>query len=74
MSKISFKPLKKSQNADDRLKLVHSDVCGPLQVKSNGKVIYFLTLVDDYSRMTLVNLLKRKSEVVRNAREFVQYI
>ena len=45
------------------LGLVHSDVCGELNVKSLGGAKYFLTFVDDNTRYVWVYLLKHKSEV-----------
>ena len=36
------------------LDYVHSDCWGPSRVPSLGKAKYFLFIVDDYSRMTLV--------------------
>ena len=43
--------------------LVHSDVCGPCRVPSFKGFRYFLIFVDDISRMTLLYLLKERSEV-----------
>lgn len=63
-----------SYRANARLQLVYLDVCGRLRVKSLGHAIYFLTLVDDYSRMTFVYFFKRKSEVGRRVRDFVEYV
>ena len=31
------------------LELVHSDVCGPMKVKTNGGALYFVTFIDDCS-------------------------
>ena len=48
-TRVSFKkhpPSKKSE----LLKLVHSDVCGPLKVKSFTSALYFVTFIDDCSR------------------------
>lgn len=33
-----------------RLKLVHSDVAGPMKAESLGRTRYFITFIDDYSR------------------------
>jgi len=37
--------------ASQPLELVHSDVCDPMQVTTGGGNRYFLTLIDDYTRM-----------------------
>ena len=34
------------------LKLIHTDVCGPMQTRSVGGTWYFLIFVDDRSRFT----------------------
>ena len=51
------------QHASAPLKLVHSDLCGPLLAVSFSSFKYFLTFIDDYSRRTWVYFLKVKSEV-----------
>lgn len=47
----------------DVLDVIHGDVCGPMETKSIGGSIYFLLLVDDYSRMAFVYFLKSKNDV-----------
>lgn len=37
--------------AKDVLKVVHSDICGPFEVPSLGVNKYFISFVDEYSRM-----------------------
>ena len=32
------------------LELIHSDVCGPLKVRTHSGALYFVTFIDDYSR------------------------
>ncbi|KAL0375663.1 UNVERIFIED_CONTAM: Retrovirus-related Pol polyprotein from transposon RE2 [Sesamum calycinum] len=43
--------------------LVHSDIWGPCRFESLRGFRYFITFVDDYSRMTWVYLLKDRSQV-----------
>jgi len=45
------------------LKVVHADVCGPMEVKSLGGSTYFLLLQDDCSRILFVYFLKSKDQV-----------
>ncbi|GJX43249.1 retrovirus-related pol polyprotein from transposon TNT 1-94 [Tanacetum coccineum] len=48
--------------AEEKLYLLHMDLCGPMRVASiNGKR-YILVIVDDYSRFTWVRFLKTKDE------------
>ena len=52
-----------SHKASQLFELVHCDLWGPYSVPSSCGAIYFLTLVDDYSRAVWVYLLHNKTEV-----------
>ncbi|KAL0431869.1 UNVERIFIED_CONTAM: Retrovirus-related Pol polyprotein from transposon TNT 1-94 [Sesamum radiatum] len=41
---------KKAKRATHPLELVHSDICGPMNVRARHGAFYFLTFIDDYSR------------------------
>nr|GEV71113.1 hypothetical protein [Tanacetum cinerariifolium] len=57
------KPKSKDTN-QEKLYLLHIDLCGPMRVKSiNGKK-YILVIVDDYSRFTWVKCLRSKDEAL----------
>jgi hypothetical protein len=43
--------------ADDKLQLVHSDICGPINPTSNGGSRYFIT-----KTITLIHLFKMNCE------------
>ena len=45
------------------LELVHSDVFGPVNIKSLGGASYFVTFIDDASRKVWTYPMKSKSEV-----------
>ncbi|GJR47475.1 retrovirus-related pol polyprotein from transposon TNT 1-94 [Tanacetum coccineum] len=50
------------KNQQEKLYLLHMDLCGPMRVTSvNGKK-YILIIVDDYSRFTWVKCLRSKDE------------
>lgn len=49
--------------ADDLLGVIHSDVCGPMSTNSLGGNKYYVSFIDDYSRMTTVFLIKNKAQV-----------
>ena len=49
--------------AEGILKLVHSDVFGPVSVPSLGKYVYYVSFVDELSGNTWIYFLKKKSEV-----------
>ena len=44
------------------LELVHGDICGPISPATVGGSKYFLLLVDDYSRVMWVPMIKNKSK------------
>lgn len=54
--------------------LVHSDVCGPMQVTTPGGNRFFVIFKDDYSSWCVTRLLKTKSEVAATLREFAAYM
>jgi hypothetical protein len=51
------------------LKLVHSDVFGPIIVPSLGGSLYYVLLIDDFSRKTWMYFLRKKSEVFERFKE-----
>ena len=52
------------------LELVHSDVFGPVLVPSLGGSKYYLSFIDEFSKMTWIYFLKKKSEVFEKFLEF----
>ncbi|GJV56251.1 integrase, catalytic region, zinc finger, CCHC-type containing protein [Tanacetum coccineum] len=59
--KSSHQPKAEDTN-QEKLYLLHMDLCGPMRVASiNGKM-YILVIVDDYSRFTWVRFLRTKDE------------
>jgi hypothetical protein len=58
------RPFPRSENrSKEILNLIHSDVCGPMPVKSLGGSLYYVIFIDDFSRKTWIYLLKTKDEV-----------
>ncbi|CAI7761690.1 unnamed protein product [Closterium sp. NIES-54] len=45
------------------LQILHMDVWGPASVSEQGRERYFLLVVDDYTRYTMLNPLRSKGEV-----------
>ena len=52
------------------LELIHSDVCGPINIRARGGHQYFITCTDDYSRYGYLYLLHHKSEAFEKFKEF----
>ena len=76
LGKMQKKPFpKQSQHRTTRpYEIVHSDVCGPIQVESKGGSRYMLTFTDDYSRYTTVYFIKSKNEVLSKFMEYVNSV
>ena len=53
--------------------LIHVDVWGPYRVPASSGAVYFLTIVDDFSRATWTYLLLAKSEVGKVLQNFCAY-
>jgi hypothetical protein len=65
------RPFPSSNNrSKEILDLIHSDVCGPMPVRSLGGSLYYVIFIDDYSRKTWLYLLKSKDEVFSKFQEF----
>nr|GEY35172.1 retrovirus-related Pol polyprotein from transposon TNT 1-94 [Tanacetum cinerariifolium] len=59
--KSSYQPKAKDTN-QEKLYLLHMDLCGPMCVESTNEKKYILVIVDDYSRFTWVRFLRSKDE------------
>nr|GEU97326.1 hypothetical protein [Tanacetum cinerariifolium] len=59
--KKSHKPKSEDTN-QEKLYLLHMDLCGPIRVKSVNRKKYILFIVDDYSLFTWVKCLRSKDE------------
>ncbi|KAK2975037.1 hypothetical protein RJ640_002466 [Escallonia rubra] len=59
--RVSF-PLALNKSPDPFM-IIHSDVWGPSNINSLGGSHWFVTFIDDCTRMTWVQLMKSKSEV-----------
>lgn len=51
------------------LDLIHMDLCGPMAETSRGGHSYVATFLDDFSRLSIVVPLKRKSDVAQVVKE-----
>jgi hypothetical protein len=56
--------------AEDRLELVHGDLCGPISPATPGGKKHFLLLVDDASRYMWLALLQNKGEAATAIKRF----
>ncbi|GKB27668.1 retrovirus-related pol polyprotein from transposon TNT 1-94, partial [Tanacetum coccineum] len=71
--KQSLKPKSEDTN-QEKLYLLHMDLCGPMRIASvNGKK-YIIVIVDDYSRFTWVKFLASKDEAPDFIMKFLKMI
>jgi hypothetical protein len=56
------------------LELVHMDVCGPMEKRSKGGSRFFATFTDDYSKLSMVIPIEKKSQVVAVVRNTVVWL
>ncbi|GKA30868.1 retrovirus-related pol polyprotein from transposon TNT 1-94 [Tanacetum coccineum] len=59
--KYTHKP-KSNDSIQEKLYLLHMDLCGPMRIESISGKKYILVIVDDYSRFTWVKFLRSKDE------------
>ena len=59
----------KGLRAEQPLKIVHSDICGPFSTQARGGHEYYVTFIDDYSRYGYVYLMHRKFETFEKFKE-----
>lgn len=64
----------KSWRANEPLMLVHADICGPMHTPSISENKYFFIFVDDFTRMSLVYFLKKKSKAFSSFLHFRAYV
>ena len=67
-------PYRKSWRAKKVLKLVHFDLCGPINPSWNWGKRYFITFIDDCSRKTWVYFLQDKSEAFNAFKNFKTHV
>lgn len=53
------------------LELIHMDLCGPMPVESLGGARWMATFLDDYSKLSVVRMLKSKSDAVAAVKEVI---
>jgi transposase InsO family protein len=56
------------------LDLVHFDVCGPMSSSSLSSCLYYVILIDDYSRKCWIYFLKAKSDTFDKFKEYKAFI
>ena len=55
--KTSRKPFGKGDRAEFLLQLIHSNICGPMNVRARHGAFYFITFINDFTRYSYVYLI-----------------
>src|SRR4051812_2028593 len=58
------------ERVDELLGIIHTDVCGPMNVPTCNGLRYFVTITDDLSRYGYIYLMKHKYETFERLKEF----
>ena len=58
------------KRASEASQVVHSDICGPFEVSSLGGSKYFITFIDEFTRMIWLYTIKLKSEALEIFKRF----
>ena len=69
--KTARKPFGKGTRAEFPLQLIHSDICGPMNVRARHGASYFITFIDDFTRFGYVYLIAHKSEALECFKKFM---
>ena len=72
--KMTRKSFETGTRADNPLQLIHSDVCGPMNVRARHGAYYFITFIDDYTRYGQIYLISHKSEVLSCFKTFMNLV
>ncbi|GBN94164.1 Copia protein [Araneus ventricosus] len=74
LSKQSAEPIGKGNRRRENapMRMIHSDLCGPVEPATLSGERYVLTFVDDYSRFCEVRLIKKKSDIAVEFNKFLK--
>jgi len=60
-----------SRKDTNKLHLVHSNLSGPFPVLLYGNSLYYISVIDDSTRVAWVRFMKQKSETTKTIKDFV---
>lgn len=73
MHRLPFRKIHK-EKLDFIVEFFHSDICGPIPVKSLDGARYFVTFIDEASKYTTVYFLKYKSDIYEFFQKFGRHV
>jgi transposase InsO family protein len=75
MAKQQRLPFSKSETVTSKpLQLLHMDLCGPMSVTSLGGSRYLATVLDDFTKLSVVRPIARKSDTAAVVREVIDML
>ena len=72
--KATRKPFGKGTRAELPLQLIHSDICGPMNIRARHGAYYFITFIDDFTRFGHIYLISHKSEALDCFRRYLNLV
>lgn len=63
-----------ARRATEIFELIHLDICGPMQVPTDTSYLYFITFIDDLTRLCHVYLMKNKSKAFAKFQLYKSYV
>ena len=73
VGKATRLPFGKAKKASNKFQLIHSDIYGPMNVKTRH-TNYFITFIDDFTRFGHVYLISYKSEALDCFTQFTRLV
>ena len=71
MGKMTKTPFSRTmERATDLLEIIHTDVCGPMNIEARGGYRYFLTFTSELNKYGYIYLIKHKSEMFEKFKQF----
>ena len=64
----------KAKRATNKLQFIHSDICGPMNVRARHGANYFITFIDDFTRFGHVYLTSHKTEALDCFTQFTRLV
>lgn len=65
---------KRVERATKPREIIFTDVCGPMEIESIGKKMYFVIFKDDFSSYREIYFIRHKSEVIEKLKLFCQKV
>ena len=56
------------------MEFVHTDLCGPTRTKGLDVELYFMLMIDYYTRMIVVSFLKKTSEAFKCFKKYKELV